>query len=72
MGADGVSGTIFGNFSSCSGGPEGTANEERPGRSRVSLCKPLRGSQLKELPQPQLRVTFGFSMANPAPMRPSL
>lgn len=28
--------------------------------------------QLKLLPQPQERVTFGFSMANPAPINPSL
>ena len=31
-----------------------------------------RGGQLKELPQPQVRLAFGLSMANPAPCRPSL
>jgi hypothetical protein len=37
-----------------------------------SPCKPIGASQLKEFPHPQLWVTLGFSMAKPAPIRPSL
>jgi len=39
---------------------------EGDGRSRV------RFAQLKEEPQPQVRVALGFTMWNPAPCNPSL
>jgi hypothetical protein len=39
---------------------------ERDGRSRGAF------DQLKEEPQPQVRVALGFTMWNPAPCSPSL
>lgn len=58
---------------------DGTAVDgqvEDPGRARAggSARRPVGcsgGAQLKEEPQPQVRVAFGFETWNPAPCSPS-